>query len=100
MNSRGPGNDASLCHGLAGLLDIVLRLVGNWMIRRVCRPGRHVARVLIDRHGHSVDYPSGLVSGSVNPSLMLGLAGTGYAFLRLHAPEQVPSVLLIGCRGP
>jgi len=59
-----------------------------------------IARVLINRHARSCDYPSGLISSSVNPSLMLGLAGTGHAFLRLHAAEQVPSILLIGCSGP
>jgi hypothetical protein len=99
-NLPRPGHDASLCHGLAGLLETVLH-AGRLLADRVCLDAAAaVARVLIDRHGRSCDYPSGLTSGSVNPSLMLGLAGTGYAFLRLHAAEQVPSILLVGCHGP
>lgn len=30
------------------------------------------------------------------PNLLLGLAGIGYFFLRLHNPVDVPSVLLLG----
>jgi lantibiotic modifying enzyme len=54
-----------------------------------------VARTLIDRHATSGDWPSGLVSRVTNPSLMLGTAGIGYALLRLHDPELVPSILLL-----
>ena len=32
--------------------------------------------------------------GGVTPSLMLGLAGIGYFYLRLHSPT-VPSILLV-----
>jgi lantibiotic modifying enzyme len=95
-----PGHDASLCHGLAGLLETLL-CAGRQLGDTDClERAAAVARVLIDRHGQSCDYPSGLICGSVNPSLMLGLAGTGYAFLRLHAPAEVPSILLMGSRGP
>jgi lantibiotic modifying enzyme len=94
------GHDASLCHGLAGLIETLL-CAGRQLGDANCldRAGA-IARVLINRHGQSCDYPSGLISGGVNPSLMLGQAGTGHAFLRLHAAEQVPSVLLVGLRGP
>jgi lantibiotic modifying enzyme len=95
-----PSHDASLCHGLAGLLETLLcagRQLGDaFLLHRASA----VARVLIDRHGQSCDYPSGLISCAVNPSLLLGMAGTGYAFLRLHAAEQVPSILVVGLRGP
>jgi lantibiotic biosynthesis protein len=99
-NLPRPGHDASLCHGLGGLLETAL-YAGRLLADRACLDrAAAVARVLIDRHARSCDYPSGLISGSVNPSLMLGLAGTGYAFLRLHAAEKVPSILLVGCHGP
>ncbi len=99
-NLPRPSHDASLCHGLAGLLETLL-CAGRQLGDTACLDrAAATARVLIDRHARSCDYPSGLISGSVNPSLMLGLAGTGYAFLRLHAAERVPSILLPGCNGP
>jgi hypothetical protein len=99
-NLPRPRHDASLCHGLAGLIETLL-CAGRQLGDAHClnRAGS-TARVLISRHGQSCDYPSGLISGGANPSLLLGVAGTGYAFLRLHAAEQVPSVLLVGFRGP
>jgi lantibiotic biosynthesis protein len=54
-----------------------------------------VGRALIDRHAESGDWPSGVPSGGPNPSLMIGNAGIGYAFLRLHDPKGVPSILWI-----
>ncbi len=94
------GHDTSLCHGIAGLIETLL-CAGRQLGDKACLDRAvAAARVLIDRHARSCDYPSGLISGSVNPSLMLGLAGTGYAFLRLHAAERVPSILLPGCNGP
>ena len=59
------------------------------------RRARDVGRALIDCHATAGDWPSGVASGGPNPSLMLGTAGVGYGFLRLHDPDEVPSVLLI-----
>jgi lantibiotic modifying enzyme len=38
---------------------------------------------------------TGVPQGVETPGLMTGLAGIGYALLRLAAVEQVPSVLLL-----
>ena len=95
-NLPRPRHDASLCHGLAGLLEIAL-VAGRILDDSNCMAhANSTARTLIDRYARTIDYPSGLISGAVNPSLMLGLAGTGYALLRLHAPHRVPSILLAG----
>jgi len=89
-----PRQDASLCHGLAGLLDIAL-IAGSHLGDPSLRDAsRRISRVLIERHDSRVDYPSGLPSRATTPGLMLGLAGTGYSFLRLHAPDLIPSILL------
>jgi lantibiotic modifying enzyme len=88
-------HDTSLCHGLGGLMDIVL------FAGRVLEDGRYLerastlAQVLIDRHSTSGNWPSGLLSRGKNPSLMLGSAGVGYSLLRLHDPVTVPSILLL-----
>jgi hypothetical protein len=95
-NLGRPPHDASLCHGVAGLVDILLlggsQLGDDRLTDRAAGLGQH----LIDHHARSLDYPSGLQSGAVTPSLLLGLAGVGHAFLRLHAPDRVPTVLLPG----
>lgn len=45
-----------------------------------------------------VPWPCGSVPGRESPNLMLGLAGIGYFYLRIHAPETVPSVLIASPR--
>jgi hypothetical protein len=90
-----PRTDATLCHGLAGLLEVVL--IAGRSLGDPAHNDRAVSlsRALIDRHGAAGDWPSGVPSRGPNPSLMLGAAGIGYTFLRLHDPERVPSVLLL-----
>ena len=86
--------DTSLCHGLAGLGEII-SIAGDVL----GEPSFHaramaLAQSLIDRYGSSGNWPSGLPSGGPNQSLMLGLAGIGYWLLRLHDPHNVPPFLL------
>ena len=38
---------------------------------------------------------TGVLGGLASPGLMTGLAGLGYGLLRAHAPERVPSVLVL-----
>ena len=59
----------------------------------------HVANAVVARgielyEGRPQDWPSGVGRGS-NPSLMVGQAGIGYAYLRIADP-QIPSMLLCG----
>jgi hypothetical protein len=91
-----PDQDLSLCHGLAGLLDILL-IAGCHLNDHVClERAAAAAQALLARQRLAGELPSGGLFPCINPSLMLGLAGTGYALLRLHAPDRVPSVLLLG----
>jgi hypothetical protein len=87
--------DSSLCHGLAGLAEVVL--TACQMLQEPCYRERALATAttLINRHVASSDWQSGATSGGPNPSLMLGLAGVGYWLLRLHNPDRVPSMLLL-----
>ena len=88
-------SDATLCHGLAGLGEIVW-LTGQMLDDPAYRDrALDLGRTLINRHSDSEVWPSGVPSRGPNPSLMLGIAGVGYWLLRLHAPQQVPSVLLM-----
>jgi lantibiotic biosynthesis protein len=81
----------TLCHGQLGLAEF-LRDTGDDRARSIADG---VALRGVERHGgrpHS--WVSGTGRGS-SPSLMVGLAGIGYAYLRLADPG-VPSVLLCG----
>jgi Lanthionine synthetase C-like protein/HopA1 effector protein family len=91
-----PRWDTSLCHGLAGLGEVLL--IAGKLLDESSYHARAIslARSLIARHAEPYGWPSGVPSGGPNPSLMLGDAGVGYWFLRLHAPETVPSILLLG----
>ncbi len=92
---KDPRADATPCHGLSGLIGIVW-IAGQMLDDSAFRDrALAAARAMIDRHAELGDWPSGLYSGGPNPSLMLGTAGVGYTFLRLHDPEKVPSVLLL-----
>jgi lantibiotic modifying enzyme len=83
--------DGSLCHGRAGLGEI-LRYGGDSESAALVH---QAARSTVERYGANwSDWPCGVRRGS-NPSLMLGLAGIGYAYLGLAEPE-VPCVLLPG----
>jgi lantibiotic modifying enzyme len=90
-----PRTDATLCHGLSGLTEIALT-AGRWLDDpELTAAAATRARLLIDRHAAAEDWPSGVASAGPNPSLMLGTAGIGLHFLRLHDPEHVPSPLWI-----
>ena len=46
-------------------------------------------------HAQNLPWPCGVAGAGECPNLMLGLAGIGYFYLRLAAPEEVPSVLAV-----
>jgi lantibiotic modifying enzyme len=90
-----PRHDSTLCHGLAGLLE-VLWIAAHLLDRDEYRAYvDEVAQELIQKHASVGDWPSGLPSAGPNPSLMVGTAGIGYQLLRLHRPQHVPPVLII-----
>ena len=86
--------DFSLCHGQAGLGEIL-----RYGSRVLSRPALaelvdEAAAVAAARFGNEpAAWPCGVRRGS-NPSLMIGLAGIGYFFLGLADPA-LPSVLLV-----
>lgn len=95
QNLQAPRSDATLCHGLAGLSEILL-LGGESLDDRDYREAAHaVAAELIRRYDESGDWPSGIQTGGANPMFMIGVSGIGHHFLRLHAPDRVPPVLII-----
>jgi len=92
---RARTTNFSLCHGLAGNAEIVV--VGTEILREDFPDGPRVAadiaRFGIERYGDGArPWPCG--AAGPTPALMVGLAGTGYFYLRLANPA-LPSVLLL-----
>lgn len=83
--------DATLCHGVAGLVDTLLvggtELGEEALTASAMAYGAELSRQSVN------GLRSGVPGGGANPTLMLGAAGVGYQLLRLAAPSGVPSVL-------
>jgi hypothetical protein len=85
----------SLCHGLAGNADILLSgcQVLDQDQAQAAELARDVARTGIERYLlRGREWPCG--PGGETPGLMLGLAGIGYFYLRMHDLSH-PSVLML-----
>jgi lantibiotic modifying enzyme len=98
MSLRQPAwtQNFSLCHGLAGNAELLIeaaRLLDDRealaLARRVGATGRALYAAT------EAPWPCGVAGGGETPSLLLGLAGIGHFYLRLHDPGT-PGVLLVG----
>jgi lantibiotic modifying enzyme len=91
----GPGGgdalNGSLCHGLAGLIDL---FIDAW-----CMDGDtgwialagELGDLMINDARRAGGWRSGVPGGWPTPGLMLGKAGSGWALLRLSEPERLGS---------
>jgi type 2 lantibiotic biosynthesis protein LanM len=91
---RGFGMNHSLCHGDMGNLDILLTATQRLANTRYKEVLQRVVPMLLDSV-ETQSWISGVPQGVETPGLMVGLAGMGYALLRLAEPERMPSVLLL-----
>lgn len=88
--------DFSLCHGAAGNAELTIygsrilendeyKTVADWIGERGIQ----------EFHKQNAPWPCGVLDGGETPGLMLGLAGIGYFYLRLHDPALIPPVVII-----
>jgi lantibiotic modifying enzyme len=92
---RTASENFCLCHGLAGNAEVLLhgiRILGETgrdksLALGTARAGIEASR----REGGAWSFG---VRKEENPSLLLGLAGIGYFYLRLHSPA-IPSILMV-----
>lgn len=93
--NEGLGARDHLCCGTMGLSDTLLSFARGLSRPELERHARHKAALVVLRakqHGYrllDIDAEDVFV-----PGMFQGLAGIGYAFLRLADPEAVPSILL------
>ncbi len=97
LQSPAPmANNYSLCHGFAGNSELLIygsQVLGEPSYRQAAE---QVGWKGIQAHGQSgTPWPSGMLGAEEAPNLMLGMAGAGYFYLRLHDPEATPSALIL-----
>jgi len=100
MNASPAQENYSLCHGLGGNTELLLcadALLPSAGYYQIAATVGHRGIELYDRAGNP--WPCGIAGGGFNPSLMLGTAGIGYFYLRLHDPARVGSILIVAPEG-
>ncbi len=86
-----------LCHGHFGNAELLLWAAEALEDNRGIELVHEVALDAVQKYGAGkTPWPCGLANAGETPDLMLGLAGIGYFYLRLHDPQKTPSVLLVG----
>ena len=86
-----PDDDASLCHGIAGLAETLLLGSEETGDPQLASEAREAMLAIASRGTWTGDAGAALVRA--DPGLMLGAAGIGHELLRLHATSAVSSVL-------
>lgn len=89
--SRPYDPDASLCHGAAGEIDVLL---SAWSVTGETThldAARSFGALMVQTAHRRRHYASGIGSFGPSPALLLGSAGTGLTLLRLHDPKLVPA---------
>jgi lantibiotic biosynthesis protein len=95
-NRPGPGNNYSLCHGLLGNAELFLYASQILNEPALFKSAEQTAMECMQKHlSTGLAIPNGLHSASHTPDFMLGTAGMGYFFLRLHAPQLFENMLLV-----
>ena len=97
---EAPGQAAvgnySLCHGQAGNAEALI-YASQVLDPGYLRPAEATAeRGLQLYHTPRATWPCGVPGAGETPSLLLGLAGIGYFYLRMLDPQAFPSVLIVG----
>lgn len=91
--NQGFGLNHCLCHGDMGSIDILLCAIqagiGVTYLQEEIRQLTPMLLESIEAQG----WITGIPQGVETPGLMCGISGTGYALLRLAAPDKVPSIL-------
>lgn len=96
----GPGAgdmlNGSICHGLAGLVDLFLDAWQTTSETGWAEIAGRIGDLLLNDARRTGGWRSGVPGGWPAPGLMLGRAGTGWALLRLAAPSSVTSGWRLG----
>lgn len=91
----GMGN-YSLCHGQAGNTELLLMAGASLNRPELIQIAHKIGHEGFQHYGQPEQpWPCGVMGAGETPNLMLGTAGIGHFYLRLHDPAKVPSILII-----
>ena len=94
--SQSEAVDFSPAQGFAGAAELLLEASRFFRDPDPRRTAETVGAWGIERYRKDIlPWPCGAPGGAESPSLMVGLAGIGYFYLRLHDSLKVPSLLLV-----
>ena len=91
-----PIHSFNLCHGLGGNAELFIEAYRTFHDETYLQPAVKTAETALALRQKGEIYLSGYQVEGVNEednSLLMGSAGVGYFYLRLAAPDQVPSIL-------
>jgi type 2 lantibiotic biosynthesis protein LanM len=92
--NSGVNGPICLCHGVLGHFELLQSAAEHGLLHNI--QGRNAwIHSLLERL-LSGDWVGDTAHSLESPSLMVGLAGTGYALLRAAHPQRVPSLLTMG----
>jgi lantibiotic modifying enzyme len=92
-----PGQESyCLCHGIGGNAEALIYAAEVFGDSSYLDRARQAGLRGIELYLRAdKDWPCGVPGGGLNPSLLIGLAGIGYFYLRLYDPARFPSVLIV-----
>lgn len=88
--------DCSLCHGATGNAELFTygaQVLGNAEYKKAAEKVGETG--ISEFQANNSAWPCGVQEGGETPGLMLGLAGIGHFYLRLHDPVATPPVVII-----
>ena len=90
-----PASDFTPCHGASASGEFMLMIAEEFNRPEARAAAEQVGQVGLQIfHQPRMPWTSGLPDCGESPSLMIGTAGIGHFYLRLHSPSTMPSVLL------
>ncbi len=90
-----PEKDATLCHGILGLSDIVFSYGKKMEEKDSIQFSKKISQLYLNEFNDITLMPSGLTLGGYNPSIMVGLSGIGLHYLRLSSNTIIPTPLIL-----
>jgi type 2 lantibiotic biosynthesis protein LanM len=92
--AQGFGGGHSLCHGDFGNLELFVAAAEGLARPDLLASARRLASAWLATQPQT-GWRCGVPGGVETPGLLVGIAGIGYALLRLADPAAIPSVLLL-----